>query len=137
MPQDFPSIIEYAKVLGFPGLLFILLYLFIRDNSKKWESTRLDDKEKWGSMVKQHQEAFDSALKAHKEERERDFAHLRDQMEFLHGQHHALTIISARLEGMQVTLADVKRGVDFIPQQFRDVHSRLDNVLLDNPKGQA
>lgn len=125
---ELPGFIELVKALGFPGLLFGLLYLFMRLDEKKWTMLRGDDNEKWRNMGDQMKLMVTEVLANHKEERNRDFEHLRDQMEFLHGQHQTMTLIGSTLGHVHTIAIDLKKDSERVPTYVREIHGRLDKL---------
>lgn len=125
---ELPGFIEILKGVGTPGLLFGLLYLFMKLDEKKWTAQRADDNDKWKNMSEQMKEMVTQVLLNHKEERNRDFQHLQEQMEYLHGQHQALSMMSSAVGNVQSIVMDLKKDVDQIPTYVRELHGRLDKL---------
>lgn len=134
---DLAGLVELGKTIGVPGLLFGLLYLFMRSDEKKWERQRTDDKEKWTVLVKQQEGMVAQVLAQHKQERDRDFAHLQEQTEYLHGQYATQTAMVTTLAAVQNIALDVKKSVDQLstqlPTHIRDLHARFDKLIGKEP----
>ena len=67
------SMQEFVKVIGFPGLIFIIWYLFWRGEKQKWElqleqltQMRLIQKEKEDADRKEHMHKWDALISNHK-----------------------------------------------------------------------
>ena len=132
--SELPGFVDVLKEIGPSGLLFGLLYLFMRLDEKKWTAQRTDDHEKWRALVEQEKQMVAQVLAQHKEERERDFKHLQEQMEYLHGQQATLAMISTALANLQSGMLELKKGTDQLPVNLRDIHARLDILIAEKEK---
>jgi hypothetical protein len=105
---DFTILIELAKVIGFPALLFYLIYLTLKYDREKWEKS----------------------MNQHKEERDRDSEHLRELMEAIHGQMQAMAMLNSGWESMNRKIDALGEPLKSLPTAFRDIHARFDNLPL-------
>jgi len=127
---DLPSLVDLAKVIGFPSLLFYLIYQFMKNDKSKWETTRVDQTAMWDKTREDQKNALLEILKQHKEERDRDFKHLESQTEFIYGQHQTLSLLVSKQDMMASNVQEVKKQMDMMTTNFRDVHHRFDTLPI-------
>ncbi len=126
--QDLAAFFQLLHALGVPGImtlmllpiaiLAMLLFMYIRSDQKKWEDVNRQSDARWNQM-----------LEAHKGERDRDFKHLAELMEGLSGQYQILTTLTSKIDQVDRGTLNLGTAMSNLPTMFRDMHSRIDQLL--------
>jgi hypothetical protein len=102
------EIAELLKVAGFPGLVFLIWYLYHQSETAKWQNARVDDAKKWESLliqVKTDQESkialLHEILSQSEKAREREFALLKDTIETMNFHSGQLARIEQKIDTNQ------------------------------------
>ena len=100
--------VEIMKVAGFPGLVFLIWYLYHQSESGKAEKAREEDAKKWESLlnqVKTDQESkiglLHEILAQSEKAREREFALLKDTIETMNFHSGQLARIEQKIDTNQ------------------------------------
>lgn len=88
--------IEIIKVMGFPGLIFVVWYLYHRNQSRQWSE-----------MMKQQSENWRQLLLHMEKKNDQTFELLKDNMQTI----QAHTMILARIENKIDSMKGYKREV--------------------------
>lgn len=96
---DLAAAAEFSRTVGFPGLIFIIWYLFWRGEKQKWElqleqqhqlrviqkdkedADRKEHMHKWNSLVENHEKQLDQLIKSHDSQMAQLVEHFNGQME--------------------------------------------------------
>ncbi|GAB4327308.1 MAG: hypothetical protein Kow0037_00760 [Calditrichia bacterium] len=95
-------LLDFVKAVGFPGIIFVIWYLYHRSVEKNWEADRKSDNEKWKQMFQQAEananrqfqlfhEAVKNAAESQKEQTARTYEILKDLTETV--QYHAAVLV--------------------------------------------
>ncbi len=93
---------EFTRTVGFPGLIFIIWYLFWRGEKQKWElqleqqcqlrsiqkekedADRMEHMHKWDSLVENHEKQLEQLIKSHDAQMSQLVEHFNSQLERQH-----------------------------------------------------
>jgi len=106
------SFSEFVKVIGFPGLIFIIWYVFWRGEKEKWEkqlqhteSLRIIQKEKEDRDRKEHLHKWDTMISTHKSQMDSVIADHNRKTEQLIRSHDAQMQLQVTLFSQQIERA--------------------------------
>jgi hypothetical protein len=133
--QETAAFFQLLEVVGVPGIvgllmspvviLGLLLFIFLRQDQKKWDAIKAEDRERWASL-----------LVNHRAERDRDFSHLKELMDANAGHYDLISKLLTRYEVTDGRIIHLGLSLEKLPNMFRDVHQRFD-LMLDTRRKES
>jgi hypothetical protein len=120
MASELLSYAEFARTVGFPGLIFLIWYLFWRGEKQKWElqldqqkalrviqkekedADRKEHQHKWNSMVQSYTDQIRQLIENFNKQQEQQFRLMNRQAEAIELSAELLNKLSAKIDAFMM-----------------------------------